>query len=570
MNKSNAAGLAVMAVASAAVIAVSGPIYNSLENKRIQNLADGGEVVTATGEAEGYGGAIRAEVTLTGDKIIDLKLTGEGETAEIGGEALKTLRESIVVAGGLDGVDGVSGATWTSNGVFGAVRAALGIEEESGEQEEEAVKAQAAGGITHGLGFYSTGRLGPGQDDQGVGVYSFNEVVAYGLFDDEGRILDLEIDQLEVPTVNHGGVGLTGFPGQSYNIDEDGDDKVDGQKEQDEDSFLEEVAAWTTKRERGSAYKMNSGTWNDEMDIYEKTFTGMTVDEVKEWYAAYCSDVNGRPLHGTSENEEDIKKYDALSDEEKAALDSISGATMSLNDSHGNIIAAIEAAYNNRRPVDAEKVAKIGLGFTNTGRLGPGKDDQEVGVYSFNTQAVGVCYDDNGAMAAIYADVMEVATPNYDGEYMPKFTGFPGQSYNADEDHDEKVDTVLEQTDDTFLAQIDTWATKRERGNTYKLNSGTWTDEMNLFEEHFKGMTADEVEAWFDECCSDVNGRPLHGTSENEDDIKKYDALSDERKAELDGISGATMSLRDAHGDLVGAIVNAWKNAKAADISVVK
>ncbi len=527
------------------------------------------EGTVVTGEAEGYGGPIKAEVTLEGDKIVDLKLTGDQETPGIGGAALETLQAAIIEKGGIDGVDAVSGATWTSNGVFDAVRAALGIEtEDEGGADQKEV---AATGLSHGLGIASSGRLGPGKDDQEVGVYSINEVIAYALFGDDGTILDLEVDQLEVATPNYDGEHmphLTGFPGQSYNADEDHDEKVDAVLEQTEDAFLAEVDGWSTKRERGDTYKLGSGTWTEEMELFEETFRGMTIEEVKKWYEAYCSDLNGRPLHGTSDKEEDIAKYEALSEEEKTALDGISGATMSLNDSHGNIIAALEKAYENRRPVEADAVAKIGLGITNTGRLGPGKDDQEVGVYSFNTQAVGGCYDGDGKIIALFTDVMEVATPNYDGEHMPHLTGFPGQSYNGDEDHDEKVDTVLEQTEDTFLAEIEAWATKRERGDTYKLNSGTWADEMDLFEGYFAGKTTDEVSAWYAASCSDLNGRPLHGTSDKEEDAAKYDALTDEQKQELDSISGATMSLSDPHGDILGAIEKAWAAAKDTSITV--
>lgn len=527
------------------------------------------ETEVKTGEGKGYGGPIIAEVTLEGDKIVDLKLIGDKETPGIGVDALEPLREAILEKGGLDGVDMVAGATWTSNGVFEAVGTALGIlPEMTGDDVQKEVGAT---GLSHGVGFASNGRLGPGKDDKETGVYSFNEVVAYVLFGDDGKILDLEVDQVEVATPNYDGEHmphLTGFPGQSYNADENHDEKVDTVLEQTDDTYLAEVEAWATKRERGDTYKLNSGTWTDEMDLFEETFRGMTVEEVKEWYAACCSDLNGRPLHGTSDKDEDVKKYEALSDDQKAALDAISGATMSLNDAHGNIIAAIENAYEHRRAVEADSVAKIGLGITNTGRLGPGKDDKETGVYSFNTQAAGVCYDGDGKVIAIFTDVMEVATPNYDGEHMPHLTGFPGQSYNGDENHDEKVDTVLEQTDDTFLAEIEAWATKRERGDTYKLNAGTWTDEMNLFEEFFAGKTTEEISAWYAAACSDLNGRPLHGTSDKDEDVKKYEALTDEQKQELDSISGATMSLRDPHGDILGAIEKAWAVAKDTNITV--
>ena len=572
MDKGNLIGIGVMAAASAALVAVAGPAYDSLQQSRLEEAAGGGEIVTVSGEGEGYGGVITAEVTVAGDKILDLKLTGEGETPEIGGTALSSLQEAIVANQSLDGVEAVTGATWTSNGAFDAIRSAMGEETQEESEAAEQEEVQAAG-LTHGLGIYSTGRLGPGSDDQGAGVYSINEVAAYVLFDSEGRIVDLEVDQLEVATPNYDGAGMpdfTGFPGQSYNADEDHDAVVDTVWEQTEEDFLAQVESWQTKRQRGDSYKLNSGTWEEEMDIFEEAFKGMTVEELEQWYEKYCSDVNGRPLFGTSEDEQDVAKYEALTEEEKSSMDAVSGATMSLNDAHGNILGAIVKAYDNRRPVEGEKIAKIGLGFTNTGRLGPGSDDQGTAVYSFNTQAVGACYDEEGKIVSLYTDVMEVATPNYDGATMPNFTGFPGQSYNADEDHDAVVDTVWEQTEEDFLAQVEGWQTKRERGDSYKLNSGTWEEEMDIFEDFFAGMTTEEVSGWYASYCSDVNGRPLFGTSENEEDVAKYDGFTEEEKSAMDAVSGATMSLRDAHGDILGAIENAWANAKDTNITVAE
>ena len=88
------------------------------------------------------------------------------------------------------------------------------------------------------------------------------------------------------------------------------------------------------------------------------------------------------------------------------------------------------------------------------------------------------------------------------------------------------------------------------------------------FEEFFAGKTTEDVSAWYQAACSDLNGRPLHGTSEKEEDVKKFEALTDEQKQELDGIFGATMSLRDAHGDILGAIKKAWAVAKDTNITV--
>ena len=75
-----------------------------------------------TGEADGYGGPIQAEVTLDGDKIAALKLTGDKETPSLGGVALEKLTEAILASGTLEGVDVVTGATWTSKGAFAAIK----------------------------------------------------------------------------------------------------------------------------------------------------------------------------------------------------------------------------------------------------------------------------------------------------------------------------------------------------------------------------------------------------------------------------------------------------------------
>lgn len=242
---------------------------------------------------------------------------------------------------------------------------------------------------------------------------------------------------------------------------------------------------------------------------------------------------------------------------------------MSVNDAHGDIIAAIENAINNQQPITVDSdIASMGLGVVVTPRLGPGKDDQGVPVYSFNVVMAGSCYDAEGKTVALAADVLEIITPNHDGADDNVFTGWPGQSYNNDADADGKVDGVLAQTEDTFVEQIKGYTTKRSLGDKYKMNSGTWKQEMETFEAYFTGKTADEISAFFTAYGSDVNGRILRGTSDKEADVTKWNALTSEQQAEVDALSGATMSLRDGHGDILGAIEKAWKNAKACLINV--
>ncbi len=525
-------------------------------------------VETLTGEGDGYGGKITATVTVTDGKITDVKLVGDSETAAIGGAALPELERAIVAAGTIDGVDGVSGATWTSNGAFAAVKDALGLTEEKGEAR---VSEASATGLYEGLGIVSTPRLGPGADDKEIPVYSFNEVVAYVVLDEESKIVDLEVDIMEIITPNHDELEdnyIAGWPGMSYSADMDADGVAEGELEETEEIFTSTIAGWKTKREKGDAYKMNSGTWTAEMDIYEEFFKGMTADELKTFFAECCSDLNGRPLNGKSTKDEDITKAEKLTDAQKADIDALAGATMSLSDAHGDIIGAIVLACENAQPVtEAKDVASLGLGVVMTPRLGPGADDKEVPVYSFNLVATGSLYAEDGSIVAMTTDIVELITPNHDGEHDNVFL-WPGQSYNNDADGDGIVEGTLEMTDELFVETVKGYNSKRMLGDAYKMNSGTWTAEMDAYEAVFVGMTADEVKTFFADCFSDLNGRPLNGKSTKDEDITKAEKMTDAQKADIDALACATMSLSDAHGDILGSILAAAQQAKPSVIKL--
>ena len=79
---------------------------------------------TFTGTGAGFGGDVTATITVADGKITDCTLAGDKETPAIGGAALPKLAEQVKAAGSAD-IDGVSGATITSNGVKAAVAAAL-------------------------------------------------------------------------------------------------------------------------------------------------------------------------------------------------------------------------------------------------------------------------------------------------------------------------------------------------------------------------------------------------------------------------------------------------------------
>ena len=545
----------------------------------LMSMAAFAQAETLTGKANGFGGELTVTVTTDGDKITAVTVDSHSETPNIGTKAIDALPAAIVAANSAD-VDTVASATVTSNAIIAAVKNAM---DPANNPYEAPVKAEAqtqtaeAAEAYIGIGVASDGRKGPGSDDQGTQVWSFNQVIAAVVFDGEGRILLSNVDQLEIATPNYDGATmphLSGFPGQGgYNLDADHDAVVDGKTEDTEENFMAEVSSWQTKRERGEGYIMGTGYWAQQMDKFQEVFVGMTAEEVETWFAKYCADSNGRPLKDGSSNEGDAAKYAALTDDEKAMLaDVTSAATMSLNDSHGNIIAALEKAYLNRVPLNVESASAMGLGVVNTGRKGPGSDDQGTQVWSFNDVYVATLFDAEGKIVAMHADQMEVATPNYDGATMPHLSGFPGQGgYNLDADHDAVVDGKTEDTEENFMAEVSSWQTKRERGEGYIMGTGYWAQQMDKFQEVFVGMTAEEVETWFAKYCADSNGRPLKDGSSNEGDAAKYAALTDDEKAMLaDVTSAATMSLNDSHGNIIAAIVKSAANKVDVELTIGK
>lgn len=289
------------------------------------------------GQAQGYGGPLRVKVNMQGEKITGVEVTEHHETQGVGTRAIEALPKAMTAAGTWD-VDTVSGATVTSNAIRDAVRMAMGLE---AVQVSPALTQQPGvspgDSMKSGTGMAATGRIGPGTDQSGKQVYSFNVVFASASLDGEGRFAKLQVDQLEVlsPGLEGAAAGFSGFPGQG---------------EVSQDDFLEEVAAWKTKGQQGENYMLTTGSWREQMDAYEKLFTGMTMEEVESWFDTFCSPETGRPLKAEGGSEEEAARYAELSEEEKKHLaDVTSSATMSLRDSHGDILTAIQRAWEAAR-----------------------------------------------------------------------------------------------------------------------------------------------------------------------------------------------------------------------------
>lgn len=115
-------GLVIMTAAALILVFYSDRLYEWLNEMGKKNIVYGDG--TYEGEGQGYGGTIKAEVTIAGNQITEVSLDGPEETPELGGRAIKKLPKAIMENQGAD-VDGVSGATLTSNGVREAVQNAL-------------------------------------------------------------------------------------------------------------------------------------------------------------------------------------------------------------------------------------------------------------------------------------------------------------------------------------------------------------------------------------------------------------------------------------------------------------
>ena len=79
---------------------------------------------TYEGTGKGYGGDIKVSVTLDETSITDIEVLEQTETEGVGGAALPTLVDKVLSAQSVN-IDGVSGATYTSDGFLTAVREAI-------------------------------------------------------------------------------------------------------------------------------------------------------------------------------------------------------------------------------------------------------------------------------------------------------------------------------------------------------------------------------------------------------------------------------------------------------------
>ena len=289
-----------------------------------------------TGEAQGYGGTLKVTVTLSDKDITKVKITEHHETQGVGTRAIDALPAAIEKADSID-VDGVSGATVTSNAIKEAVSQAMGavVQQVIPMNPDDAAQAPSLN-LLQGVGMASTGRVGPGKDEEGGQVYSFNVVFAAGEFEADGKIRRIKVDQLEVVTPNlGGGSAFSGFPSSVG----------------DEDRFMKEVSAWQTKGAMGDDYMLTSGSWREQMDVYEQMMVGMTVEEVKQRWGKSTIETTSETESTTAADAGTAQPMNDMADVPAATSqpDAASGATMSLTGEYGDILLAVERAWNDAR-----------------------------------------------------------------------------------------------------------------------------------------------------------------------------------------------------------------------------
>ncbi|MCB6994549.1 FMN-binding protein [bacterium 210820-DFI.6.37] len=86
------------------------------------NYTDG----TYQGSAQGYGGTVTVEVTIENGNMTNIEvISADGEDAAYYNMAIDVL-DSIMEKQSADDIDVVSGATYSSNGIIGAAKEALG------------------------------------------------------------------------------------------------------------------------------------------------------------------------------------------------------------------------------------------------------------------------------------------------------------------------------------------------------------------------------------------------------------------------------------------------------------
>jgi LysM repeat protein len=169
-----------------------------------------------------------------------------------------------------------------------------------------------------------------------AGKHQFNVVAASAIFDQDGKIISVDLDVVELA------MGEFYWPADDATAEE-----LEAARVEMEEAIMTKTEL---KENYGMAARATTGLeWYQQMANYEKFFVGKTVAELRTWFDKN-TDAAGKPIKiGTELKPEDQAKVDALTDAEKEVLaDVITGATMSLSDAHGLFLETLEKAWANK------------------------------------------------------------------------------------------------------------------------------------------------------------------------------------------------------------------------------
>ena len=115
----------ILAVVMVVVVAAGLLVYSNGKKTAAPTVSEDGSISgTFTGTAKGFGGDVNVTLTLTDGKITDCTAEGKDETQGVGSMAIDQLPGAIAESGSI-AVDGVTGATITSDAIKEAAAAAL-------------------------------------------------------------------------------------------------------------------------------------------------------------------------------------------------------------------------------------------------------------------------------------------------------------------------------------------------------------------------------------------------------------------------------------------------------------
>jgi LysM repeat protein len=197
--------------------------------------------------------------------------------------------------------------------------------------------------LYHGFGEAANYRVRGYQKD------NLNITTASAIFDQDGKIVDLTFDVMEITyALFPGWLGETADQAAKDAIVASIDDKWETKREEGYEYDMTHLKA------KGAADNASKKEWFEQLNYFESFFKGMTVAEVETWFKKY-TDANGRPYkmaYPTKLTDADKAATANFSAEEKAMLvDVTTSATMSLQDGHSHFITALKEAYEARKEI---------------------------------------------------------------------------------------------------------------------------------------------------------------------------------------------------------------------------